>query len=714
MRIVILIGNFLVTAPVGIAFIEDDKAAFVVDTGAPYVAGTCAPDDSFHRQRFKVGPASVEFVWGRVGDGVVARLTSDRAVDLPLSFSAGWPDWKSDFSFQGADATGVAADVKPWHFHGSADLTGDGDKRSVHVEGNMRFVAGFGDLKALTAVDGILKKAETRYASLRAKAFGPWGDFLGAMADNMNNSRIYSSDNHMLAHSVSRRWADGKPNNAPYFCWDSFFTAVMADVEDPVGARRTVRAILSRQSPAGSVPNFGHWSFGSARDSVDRSQPPVGSMCVWRMYQRHPSRAFLAEVYPKLVRWHKWWLKYRDGNHNGLLEWGSESKDWQNAQYETGWDDNLHFAGTKMVGTHMNADAVDLSSMWSMDAENLALIADALGKHADARRFRRDHRLMNARINEKLWNAKLGMYCSRLWTAPEQTATVPASSFGKGFSAHYFSDENMTQSVAVADTKKVDFDWDGKSPIAGIGANNWSAQWVGSFTPPANGTYRFSITSDDGCRLYVDHRHLVDYWTIHAPTLKEAEIQLTAGTAVPVVVEYFQHDGGSSLHLSVTRILPGRAKSSFLTRVTPMNFYPLLCGAPDRSRAPKVFRTIFNPAQFGGKWTLPTLAYDDPNYHQQQYWRGDVWGPVNYLVYQGLRRYASPSQRVAYARKGVRLFMRNWISDGFCSENYYSTTGKQGGDPHYTWGALLCMVGLEALEDMGDNKSGVVLRTKSR
>lgn len=44
----IRIGNFLRGAPCGIAWVINDSAAFVLDTGGPYVAGTAALDDSYH------------------------------------------------------------------------------------------------------------------------------------------------------------------------------------------------------------------------------------------------------------------------------------------------------------------------------------------------------------------------------------------------------------------------------------------------------------------------------------------------------------------------------------------------------------------------------------------------------------------------------------------------------------------------------------------
>jgi hypothetical protein len=48
----VLIGNFLRDAPCGIAWVVNDSAAFVLNTGGPYVTGTAAPDDSYHNRTF--------------------------------------------------------------------------------------------------------------------------------------------------------------------------------------------------------------------------------------------------------------------------------------------------------------------------------------------------------------------------------------------------------------------------------------------------------------------------------------------------------------------------------------------------------------------------------------------------------------------------------------------------------------------------------------
>jgi glycogen debranching enzyme len=153
----------------------------------------------------------------------------------------------------------------------------------------------------------------------------------------------------------------------------------------------------------------------------------------------------------------------------------------------------------------------------------------------------------------------------------------------------------------------------------------------------------------------------------------------------------------------------------FFTRLTPMNFYPLIAGVPDPTQAAAVL-AIMTSSKFwgggavgagGGDWVLPTVAYDDPVWPQQTYWHGTIWGPVNYLVFQGLKRYATPDIQAEFARRSVNLFMANWTEQGTCGENFLSTTGGVGGDLHYTWGALLNLVGIEAAADADANGAPV-------
>ena len=74
-------------------------------------------------------------------------------------------------------------------------------------------------------------------------------------------------------------------------------------------------------------------------------------------------------------------------------------------------------------------------------------------------------------------------------------------------------------------------------------------------------------------------------------------------------------------------------------RIAPTNFYALFSPdvTPERQRRMADLH-YFNPEEFYGEWMLPSIARNDPAYPEQNYWRGRVWAPLNFLVYLALAR----------------------------------------------------------------------------
>lgn len=129
-------------------------------------------------------------------------------------------------------------------------------------------------------------------------------------------------------------------------------------------------------------------------------------------------------------------------------------------------------------------------------------------------------------------------------------------------------------------------------------------------------------------------------------------------------------------------------------RISPTNFYPLLARAATAEQASRMVREhLDNPSEFGGDFVLPSIARDDPAFKDQNYWRGRVWGPMNYLVYLGLRNYNEPEARKELAKKSLNLFLKEWNTNGHVHENYNSILGEgddiSSSDRFYHWGALL-------------------------
>jgi Mannosylglycerate hydrolase MGH1-like glycoside hydrolase domain len=132
----------------------------------------------------------------------------------------------------------------------------------------------------------------------------------------------------------------------------------------------------------------------------------------------------------------------------------------------------------------------------------------------------------------------------------------------------------------------------------------------------------------------------------------------------------------------------------FGSRLSPTNFYPLLAKAATPQQAEVMIKNhLLNPKEFWGEWIIPSIARDDPAFKDQNYWRGRIWGPMNYLVYLGLRNYNHPEVQRQFAEKSYALFLEEWKKNGHVHENYNGISGA-GDDVHssdrfYHWGALL-------------------------
>lgn len=132
----------------------------------------------------------------------------------------------------------------------------------------------------------------------------------------------------------------------------------------------------------------------------------------------------------------------------------------------------------------------------------------------------------------------------------------------------------------------------------------------------------------------------------------------------------------------------------FDTRLSPTNFYPLLAGVATPAQAQEMIaKHLLNPKEFWGQWVIPSIARNDPAFADQNYWRGRIWGPMNYLVYLGLEKYAAPAIRQEYAQKSYDLFLKEWKDNGHVHENYNAILGTGDdvtkSDRFYHWGALL-------------------------
>lgn len=386
----------------------------------------------------------------------------------------------------------------------------------------------------------------------------------------MTWNTVYDPVNDRIITPVTRLWC--LSDHAEFavfgsyvlFCWDTFFNGLLASVFDKELAYNQVYTILAESTDRGMIPN----TNAHRKKSLDRSQPPVGSWCVWKLYEKYGEKDFLEKTFDGLYAWNRFWFRNRDKNGDGLLEWGSdpfpegyrraelEKMNYAHtlaaAKLESGLDNSPMYDEATFdpqLGA-MELSDVGLNSLYTLDLLCLSKIAEVLGKDELQQTLAAEYEIMKKRVHDNLWNEDLGIYTNRFWNGE-------------------FSKER-----------------------------------------------------------------------------------------------------------------------------SPTCFYPLLAGIPDGQQAKRMVKEhLLNEAEFWGECVIPSTPRNSPAFQDDKYWRGRIWAPMNYLVFEGLRQAGFHDAARELAEKSFRMFYDQWEKKQIISENYHPN-GEAADDPFYTWGALLAYMKL--------------------
>lgn len=421
-------------------------------------------------------------------------------------------------------------------------------------------------------IDEAIDQARTAWLAVTIGGEGALEEALGALRRCLLWNTVYDAMHRRVVSPVSRNWCrnNGAFGDYVVFGWDTFFAGLMMGLIDRDLAYANIFSILEEITPEGMVPNLGS-GCGWSRD---RSEPQVGSLCVWKLYLQYGDRWFVEECYPHLLAWNRWRFENRDKNGDGLMElastpWALEPEDqqWgmlhvgekQGAMWESGLDNSPMWDRARFNAQHhcLEMSYVGLNALMVADCQLLAKMAALLGREEDLQALRAQAEALGARINDGLWSEAAGCYLNR--------------------------------------------------------------HWSGEFDP---------------C-------------------------------------------------LSLT------------------HFYPLIAGIvpPERMEA-LVNGHLLNPKEFWGEYPVPNVSYTDPAFPDQDYWRGRVWAPTNFLIAEGLTRAGLKEARAQLAQKGLSMYLKCWRERGVVGENYNALTGEAAepgasSDRFYHWGALLVYLALE-------------------
>ena len=124
------------------------------------------------------------------------------------------------------------------------------------------------------------------------------------------------------------------------------------------------------------------------------------------------------------------------------------------------------------------------------------------------------------------------------------------------WTASYWNNRDLQGSPVYqrSEVASINYNWGNGSPVPGIiNSDNFSAQWRGDryFDP---GRYRFNVTSDDGARLWVDGKLIINEWHDSTGITYSAEMDILQGGMKPIILEYYENTGLASINFNWQRI----------------------------------------------------------------------------------------------------------------------------------------------------------------
>lgn len=160
----------------------------------------------------------------------------------------------------------------------------------------------------------------------------------------------------------------------------------------------------------------------------------------------------------------------------------------------------------------------------------------------------------------------LGQFKGEYWTNVSSFSTYPASA------------PTVTRTDA-----KVNFDWGAGSPDPKISTDKFIARWTKQEALQA-GTYTFSVRVDDGVRLYVDGKNILDKWINQGPTSYTVDYVIPTGTHT-ITMDYYENEGEAMAKLGYYlngTVLTSAYRAEYFTNVSSFEF-PI--GAPKYVRS---------------------------------------------------------------------------------------------------------------------------------
>jgi len=158
-------------------------------------------------------------------------------------------------------------------------------------------------------------------------------------------------------------------------------------------------------------------------------------------------------------------------------------------------------------------------------------------------------------------------------------------------------------STPTQTTAEADIDWPSTSStwLSGFPSEDFAVELTGSITVPSDGAWTFYLESDDGSELVIDGSTVIDNDGLHGMVERSGSVSLTAGTAYPIRVRYFENSADAGLILRWSG--PGQSK-----QVVPASAFAGSAseeeGATPQLVALYEFEQVTVAPTLAGRWSL--------------------------------------------------------------------------------------------------------------
>ncbi|MGC8480385.1 MAG: MGH1-like glycoside hydrolase domain-containing protein [Acidimicrobiales bacterium] len=231
----------------------------------------------------------------------------------------------------------------------------------------------------------------------------------------------------------SRRWIDERFGGWNIWQCDGWIHLVMAarigDLSTAETILRSMHLVLTEEPQLSAL-------MAGTTQWIDRTHPPYGAYAVWEYLETGGDTAIVRPLVEALIGQFFWWFDVRDGNGNGLVEYGSSPRGDGHfvhtllaAMDEAAMDNSAIFDHVEFdVTTHtMAAEEPGLNALLVVEGELLGRLASRLGIEFDTERAEAHLSRVRSRLPEVLWDSSRSIFALRRWDGAFAEALAPTS-----------------------------------------------------------------------------------------------------------------------------------------------------------------------------------------------------------------------------------------------------------------------------------------------